>query len=202
MRQSSSASTQAHGASRSASSGATVLLPTPGGPPRRSRCCTGGEDNRSVARQQSGYNPRSMDLVAQLLVGVVTFASTNVDDLFVLALLFADSELRPRSIVAGQLAGIGALVAASALAGLAAVAIPARWTALLGALPLALGVREMRVRRRSQRADADLDDAGGPPRSVARSQLLAVAAVTIANGGDNLAVYVPLFVSEIGRAHV
>jgi cadmium resistance protein CadD (predicted permease) len=137
-----------------------------------------------------------MDLVAQLLVGVVTFASTNIDDLFVLALLYADAELRPRSIVAGQLAGIGALVAASAIAGLAAVAIPARATALLGALPLALGVREILARRRSNVADAGPDGDARTTRAGARSsQLLAVAAVTIANGGDNLAVYIPLFVS-------
>lgn len=136
-----------------------------------------------------------MDVFTQLLVGVAAFVATNIDDLFLLAVLFADRELRPQSIVVGQLAGIGGLVAASALAALAAVAIPARWTAWLGVLPLALGLRQLWARRGGSipddHDDADAHGVGSAAR--ARGQILAVAAVTLANGGDNLGVYIPLF---------
>jgi cadmium resistance protein CadD (predicted permease) len=135
-----------------------------------------------------------MHLLAQLAIGGAAFVATNVDDLFLLAALFADRTLRPRSIVAGQLAGIGALVAASAAAALATVALPVRWIALLGIVPLGLGLGQL---RRLQRRGDPADPAGVEPRRWSvpghRSQLIAVAALTVASGGDNLGVYIPLF---------
>jgi len=132
-------------------------------------------------------------------IGVVVFVATNIDDLFVVAAFLADPGLRRRAVVAGQYLGIGALVLASALAAWLALAIPEGWVALLGALPLALGLRKLLGLRR----DAH-DGEGGAQRGRVRaqeraaeqrlhSQTLAVAGVTVANGGDNLAAYVPLF---------
>ncbi len=136
-----------------------------------------------------------MDVLAQLLVGATAFVATNLDDLFLLAVLFGARQLRSTRIVAGQLAGIGGLVAASALAALGAVALPGRWTALLGVLPLAIGVQQLRARERRDAAalDAGGEDEAGRVALRPGSQVLAVAAVTVANGGDNLAVYIPLF---------
>jgi cadmium resistance protein CadD (predicted permease) len=57
-------------------------------------------------------------------VGIVVFASTNMDDIFLVSAFFADPHSATRSVVLGQIAGIGALVAASALAALAAIAVP------------------------------------------------------------------------------
>src|SRR5262245_20410836 len=102
-----------------------------------------------------------MDVLTQLLVGAAAFAATNIDDLFLLAGLFANPERRPRGIVLGQLAGIGGLVAASALAALAAIAIPERVTALLGFLPLAIGLHQLRTRRRGTDSVAGADDTVG-----------------------------------------
>src|SRR5687768_14137157 len=81
------------------------------------------------------------DRLGVLGVAVVVFAATNVDDVFLLAAFFADRHLRARSVVLGQFLGIGALVAASAAAAWAALAVPAGYPALLGAVPLALGLR-------------------------------------------------------------
>ena len=74
-------------------------------------------------------------------VAVTVFLLTNIDDLLLLAAFFADPRWRPRAIVAGQLLGIGALVAMSTLAALSALVIPSAWIALVGLAPLALGVR-------------------------------------------------------------
>ena len=139
-----------------------------------------------------------MDLLSILGIGVVVFVSTNLDDIFLLSAFFADPGLRPRSVVGGQFLGIGALTAASALAALAALVIPEGWTALLGIVPLVLGVRGLVALRRGADADADAGEARirAPERSAGRrtrSQALAVAGVTVANGGDNLGVYIPLF---------
>lgn len=131
-------------------------------------------------------------------IGVVVFVSTNIDDIFLVAAFFADSRLRNFSVVAGQFLGIGALVLASALAALMALAIPEGWIALLGFVPLFLGMRKLlRLRgdvgRETSNSEEHLvrEERKLEPRF--HSQILAVAAVTVANGGDNLGVYIPLF---------
>jgi cadmium resistance protein CadD (predicted permease) len=141
-------------------------------------------------------------MLATLALSVVVFASTNLDDIFLLAAFFADPRLRPRTVVAGQLLGIGVLVAASAAAALAALAVPPGWIALLGIVPLALGVRGLvELRRGGGPDDEDAVPAAlgeGAAERRTRSRVLAVAGVTIANGGDNLGVYIPLFASAPG----
>lgn len=132
-------------------------------------------------------------------VGVVLFAATDVDDLLMLSAFFADSTLRPRAIVIGQFAGIGVLTAVSVVAAFLALAIPQGWIALLGLVPLALGIRGAYSLWRSRESGGADDDADELRAAEARaeqsthSQWMAVAAVTIANGGDNLGVYIPVF---------
>ncbi|MGW5669226.1 cadmium resistance transporter [Micromonospora sp. NPDC003776] len=115
----------------------------------------------------------------------LVFAATNIDDIIVLTVLFVAARRagrpRPRDIVAGQYLGIGALLAAAVVAAAGLLVVPDPWTGLLGLLPIALGVRALLAR--------PADDE--PPAAV--GSLLGVAGVTIANGADNIAVYVPVF---------
>ena len=119
-----------------------------------------------------------------MLTGAVAFAATNLDDLVLLAAFFADRSYRPRSVVAGQYAGIALLYGASAAAAFAAWVIPQGYIALLGLLPIAIGVAKLREASDSKKA---------LPRT---GSLFSVAAVTVANGGDNVAVYVPVFATR------
>ena len=139
------------------------------------------------------------DLGATLLGALIVFVATNIDDIVLVALLFAEPQLRGRSIVLGQFAGIGVLVLTSVLAGWAAVSVPARWVALLGVLPLGLGLWKGIALLRG-RADHETDDEGlaspTPARASGVLEITAVAGVTLANGGDNLSVYIPLFASK------
>ena len=109
----------------------------------------GDSQTRSSAAAASGATePQTMSsFVSDLGIGIVVFASTNIDDLFLLAAFFADPRLRHRSIVVGQYVGIGALVLVSALAALLALALPAGWVALLGVVPLFLGLSRLRALR-------------------------------------------------------
>lgn len=115
------------------------------------------------------------------------FAVTNVDDLFLLIAWFASGRLSARNIVLGQSVGIGALVAASLLVSLPVSGIPTAYLPLLGLAPIALGFWMLR-RRGAQEMQAP--SGGGA---------MAVAAATIANGADNLNVYIPLFATSTGR---
>jgi cadmium resistance protein CadD (predicted permease) len=135
-----------------------------------------------------------MGILEHCIVGVVVFVTTDIDDLVVLAVLFADPQLRNRAIVVGQLLGIGALVATSAVSAAAALAIPSGWTALLGFAPLLLGLRKL-LRDKAGKDEAIVHKGPQRTRENIYSQTLAVSSITIANGGDNLGVYIPLFAS-------
>ena len=148
-----------------------------------------------------------MDILSQLGIGTVVFASTNIDDIFLLSAFFSDPHLKRRSVVAGQFLGIGVLVAASAIAALLALAVPEGWIGFLGLVPLGLGVQRLiALRRRAGRpAEGEEQSTLAAEQSVERrthSQVLAVAGVTVANGGDNLGVYIPLFASATGAIPV
>ncbi|WP_328418732.1 cadmium resistance transporter [Micromonospora sp. NBC_00389] len=125
-----------------------------------------------------------IDLLGTAAGAAVVFAATDIDDIVILTLFFVTARRtgrpRPWQIVAGQYLGIGTLAVASAVVAAGLLVVPDPWTGLLGLLPIALGVRAL-VRR-------DDDEA---PAVVAST--LGVAGVTIANGADNVAVYVPVF---------
>jgi cadmium resistance protein CadD (predicted permease) len=129
----------------------------------------------------------------------VVFASTDIDDLVLLTALFADPRLRRGAIVAGQFFGIAALLGAGLAAAAASLAVPPHWPALLGVVPLGVGLWKLPAlwRRGPDQDDETANAAGAGRRSAAGAQALAVAALTIANGGDNLGVYIPLFARDL-----
>ena len=114
---------------------------------------------------------------------MVAFAATNLDDLLLLVAWFA-AGYRARDIVLGQYAGIGALFAASLAASMVALVVPADQLRWLGVIPVGFGVRMFLVSGARQEP---------PPPATG---LLAVTAVTVANGADNLGVYIPLFATS------
>lgn len=126
----------------------------------------------------------SSAIVAPALLAVPLFAVTNADDLVLLTVFFANPKTRTSAIVTGQLIGIGILTLASIVIARLALHLPDTWLPLLGLAPIAIGVRQF--------FSSDEDEENLPPAVGA----MAVAAITIANGGDNLAVYVPIFANS------
>lgn len=138
-----------------------------------------------------------MDHLATLLVlAIGLFVSTNVDDLFILISFLSNPKFRPRQIVAGQLAGLGALYAAAVVLSLVALVIPPAWIGLLGLLPIVIGLKELWALR--QPDEPEDDEAAGSSGTRGRGNVLAVAAMTVANGGDNLSIYTPVFATRSG----
>ncbi|KYF79907.1 cadmium resistance transporter [Sorangium cellulosum] len=136
-------------------------------------------------------------ILPALGVSAVVFISTNIDDILLLSAFFADPAFTPRQIVAGQFLGMAALVAASVACALLAVRVPEGWIGLLGLAPLALGLRGLWALRRGE-AEEEEGSEERPRGAASRFRALAVASVTVANGGDNLGVYIPLFSSAPG----
>jgi cadmium resistance protein CadD (predicted permease) len=139
-----------------------------------------------------------MDLLTRALQAVGLFMVTNIDDIIVLSLFFArgaGSRGLTARITAGQYLGFGGILAASVLVALgASTFLPEGAIPYFGLVPLALGL--LAAWRAWRGDDDDDDDDDGRTVSV-----LAVAAVTFANGGDNIGVYVPVFVT-VGTAGI
>ena len=119
------------------------------------------------------------------------FVATNIDDLVVLAVFFGrargDRSATVR-VVVGQYAGFIAILTVSVVGALGAQLLPDNTIAYLGLMPLLLGIRAAWVAWR-HRDDDDAWEVGGR-HGVG---IATVAAVTFANGGDNIGVYVPVF---------
>jgi cadmium resistance protein CadD (predicted permease) len=141
-----------------------------------------------------------LEMWAQVGIAVAVFVSTNIDDIFLLAAFFADKKLKVRSIVGGQCLGIGLLVAVSSLVAWLALALPDGWIALLGLVPLYLGLSQIRSIWSESDDDEEDEEIQLQEHTAERSfgsQIVAVASVTIANGGDNLGVYIPMFANSL-----
>lgn len=128
-------------------------------------------------------------MLEHVLPAVGLFAATDVDDLLLLALWFSRAREAggARRVVVGQYAGFVAITAVCVLAALGLRLLPDGLAPWLGLVPVALGVRAGIALWRGE----DDDEADAVQRS--RVSVLAVAGVTVANGGDNLGVYVPVF---------
>jgi cadmium resistance protein CadD (predicted permease) len=136
--------------------------------------------------------------LATMGTAIAVFVATNIDDIVLLAVFFGDTRLRRNAIVIGQYLGIGALIAVSVAAAYAVLAVPPGWPALLGVIPLALGLKQLWSLGRNQSDDDD--DPSAAERQVEgrmHSQILAISAITVANGADNLSVYIPLFAQDV-----
>jgi len=123
------------------------------------------------------------------------FAVTNIDDVLLLALYFgraAGERGAALRVVLGQYLGFAAILAAAVVGAFGAGLLPESAVPYLGLLPLVLGLRAGWSAWRERRGGPEEADPDGPPDGRGPA-LLAVAAVTLANGGDNIGVYVPVF---------
>lgn len=127
-----------------------------------------------------------------LLQAIVLFIATNIDDIIVLSLFFTRGAGRPGTtakIIAGQYLGFVGILAAALLVTVGAGwALPPEAIPYFGLIPLALGLWAGWQAYRYE----DDDDAAVAGKGVA---VATVASVTFANGGDNIGVYVPVFLN-------
>lgn len=134
-------------------------------------------------------------MISSILQAIGLFIATNIDDIVILSLFFGRGQGQPgitRRILAGRYLGfVGILGAAVAATFGAQVLLPEEILPYFGLIPLGLGLWAawQAWRNRGQEDDDEAQLEGK------RVSVWAVAAVTFANGGDNIGVYVPVFVS-------
>jgi cadmium resistance protein CadD (predicted permease) len=123
-------------------------------------------------------------------LAIALFASTNLDDMFVLVGFFADPKFRPRDIVTGQYAGITALFALSLLGSLLALVISRAYIGLFGIVAIGVGAKKLFDVYRNREAPASSLE---HPDTGRHTRVATVAFFTLANGADNIGIYMPAF---------
>lgn len=175
------------------------------------------------------------------VTSIISFVSTNIDNIFVIMLLYAqvNEKLKTKHIVIGQYLGLAVLVAISILGAFGLTFFPQKYIGLLGLFPIALGITEwVKYKEKNYISDTQCDESNMKAvkseagitadhaeetkneqiehlsshpanenrklqhvRKKAKSvianaispEILRVVIVAVANGADNIGVYIPLF---------
>lgn len=133
-------------------------------------------------------------IFSSVVQAIGLFIATNIDDIIVVSLFFARGAGQRGTtarIAAGQYLGFSGILGAAVLVSLGAGAIlPSAAIPYFGLIPLGLGLwAGWQAWRENQDDDDDAKIADK------RVSVWTVAAVTFANGGDNIGVYVPVFLN-------
>ncbi|MDF0726696.1 CadD family cadmium resistance transporter [Cytobacillus sp. S13-E01] len=148
-----------------------------------------------------------MALILNVISAIGAFIVTNIDDIFVLMLLFSqvksqvktseglkgmqtkNKPISSKDIVIGQYLGFVLLVVVSLLGTFGVMLIPDKWVGLLGLIPIYLGIM-LFIKGEDEDESAILSSLNSGKYN---SVFLSVAFITFANGGDNIGIYVPFF---------
>ena len=127
--------------------------------------------------------------VETLIVAIGAFIGTNIDDIFMDTLLFSETRTKGEmySVVIGKYVGMAMLTSVSLLAAWGLSLIPQQYIRYLGLIPIILGVKAFIDGIRRDKEDE------GKEASKSANLLMNAALITVANGADNLGVYIPLF---------
>jgi cadmium resistance transport/sequestration family protein len=140
-----------------------------------------------------------------LTEGIIAFAATNIDDIFILVLFFTqvDTNFRRRHIIIGQYLGFLGIILASLPGFFGGLVVRREWIGLLGILPILIGLKQLlsgQPETTEVQTVSNNFSQTSPSNfilsfiwTILHPQTYKVAAVTIANGGDNISIYIPLF---------
>jgi cadmium resistance protein CadD (predicted permease) len=129
---------------------------------------------------------------SMIAIGMLAFAATNIDAIFVLMMFLSSSTFPVRQVILGQYIGIGLLVTISALGSFIPLVIPTYIIGLLGIAPIIIGIKKLVTFRKKNEFNSKSKETAQDKKKN-NLTFAAVAAVTFSNGGDNIGVYTPPF---------
>ncbi|WP_414572069.1 cadmium resistance transporter [Nostoc sp. CCY 9925] len=148
-------------------------------------------------------------LISTVIIGFsVAFATTFDDNLYLTAFFGkVNRTFHAKHIIIGEFVGFTVLVFASLPGFFGGLIIPSTWIGLLGLLPITIGISNFMSRGDDGDTVQDVSvNLPSPTKSgrqkksllaiIRDPQTYRVSAVTIANGGNNIGIYVPLFASS------
>lgn len=137
-----------------------------------------------------------------IATAISSFVATNLDDILILMFFFSqvNAQLRPRHIIVGQYLGFTFLIVASLPGLLGGLLVPKAWIGWLGIVPIVIGIKQLIERNNETEEFSLVTEAHHHKKAtfpwLARFISLPtynMAIITVANGGDNIGIYVPLF---------
>ena len=149
-------------------------------------------------------------MIGTVIIALISFVSTNFDDIFVLMLFFSqiNDSIKVHHIIIGQYLGIGILIAISIIGTLGISVIPHEYVGLLGLAPIYIGINEYFKYRKYSNKDESAENKNSEDNDLEEivenniiakfiqkfinPSVLKVFSVTLANGGDNIGIYIPL----------
>jgi cadmium resistance protein CadD (predicted permease) len=141
-----------------------------------------------------------------MILGVTSFIATNLDDIVLLMMFFAqvNRAFRRRHIVLGQYLGFAGLLLLCLPGYWGGLVLSKDWIGVLGLLPIVVGIHHLwhtpvttpPPANTQKMQTVELSPVATQSRKLLAPPTYQVAAVTLANGGDNVSVYVPLFASS------
>ncbi|MBU5426786.1 cadmium resistance transporter [Tissierella pigra] len=161
-------------------------------------------------------------MIGSMVTSIISFISTNIDDIFVLMILYSqvNDKMKKSYIVTGQYLGISILVMLSLLGAFGLLILPEKYVGILGIIPIILGIKawfdskkeiqELHTKNYSF-IEEDIDNNGIYGKrekethfnkiekiksflgKIIKPEILSVMLITIANGADNIGIYIPLF---------
>ncbi|BAQ65738.1 cadmium resistance transporter [Geminocystis sp. NIES-3709] len=144
-------------------------------------------------------------LISTLITGIAVAFATTFDDNIYLTIFFGkvNRTFQPRHIIIGEYLGFTVLILISLVGFLGGLVISHIWIGLLGFLPVSIGIANLLNREEDEIQDVNANfhryTRPTPKRSLLATlrdpQTYKVSAVTVANGGNNIAIYIPLFAS-------
>lgn len=155
-------------------------------------------------------------MISTIITAFVSFASTNIDDIFILTLFFSqiNNNMKIKHIFIGQYLGIGFLTTISIIGALGVSIIPSEYVGFLGLVPIYLGVKAYFDYKKKNKGNKELQNNINTrntefeettymqekhrlnfARNFINPSVIKVFSLTLANGADNIGIYVPLFTS-------
>lgn len=135
-----------------------------------------------------------LEIIVLILITISAFIATNLDDLFLLMAFFSFPEFQDKGVVFGQFMGMGTLIIISSSAYFFQMIIPTLGVALLGVLPILIGLKHlMKIKKTSKNRYLSKKYIKRSNLKMEKHKVIKVALTTIANGGDNIGIYAPLF---------
>ena len=150
-------------------------------------------------------------LIATIKIGLATAVATTFDDNIYLTAFFSEVNrtFRPQHVVVGEILGFTVLMMISLVGFIMGLVIPSTWTGLLGILPILTGLKNLielnkddsaEDKSANQKINSKFRGFDSRKRSlwdvIRDPQTYRVSSVTIANGSNNLGIYIPLFATS------
>ncbi|WP_195267438.1 cadmium resistance transporter [Eubacterium sp. 1001713B170207_170306_E7] len=146
-----------------------------------------------------------------VITALLSFAGTNIDDILILTLLFskAGSAADKWRIVLGQYLAVLTLTFFSLFFGYSISFVPHVYIGLFGLIPILLGLRavwQLRNKENNKKAETEAtqENSGSLKQLLTKifpADILYVYFLTLANGADNVSIYIPLF-TNLGTVEI